>query len=297
VSDKRTSLAEAVGALADGMTVGIGGWGSRRKPMAAVRAMIRAGLRDLTVVSFGGPDVGLLCAAGCVTKVVYGFVTLDSVPLDPHFRAARQSGALAVSEVDEGMLYLGLLAAAQRLPFLPTRAGLGSDVLRHNPGIRTVRSPYPTPEAPDGEELVAMPALPLDAAFVHVNRADIHGNGQVLGPDPFFDDVLLGAASYRVVTAEEVVAPGALVEHGPLLSIVVNRLQTDAVVATPAGAHFTSCPPDYPRDEPFLLHYAASAEPGAWEAFAQRFVHVDDDEYRRSVASWHAEHPQARVDR
>ena len=66
-------------------------------------------------------------------------------------------------EVDEGMFYLGLLAAAQRLPFLPTRAGLGSDVLRVNPELRTVRSPYG-----DGEELVAMPALVLDAAFVHL---------------------------------------------------------------------------------------------------------------------------------
>ena len=90
-------------------------------------------------------------------------------------------------EVDEGMFYLGLLAASQRLPFLPTRAGLGSDVMRVNPELRTVRSPYE-----DGEELVAMPALRLDAAFVHVNRADTHGNGQMLGPDPFFDELFWG---------------------------------------------------------------------------------------------------------
>ena len=74
-------------------------------------------------MSYGGPDVGLLCAAGKVRRVVFGFVTLDSIPLDPHFRAARQSGAIEATEIDEGMFYLGLLAAAQRLPFLPTRAG------------------------------------------------------------------------------------------------------------------------------------------------------------------------------
>lgn len=289
MTDKRTTLDEAVGELADGMTVGIGGWGSRRKPMAAVRAMIRAGLRDLTVVSYGGPDVGLLCAAGCVAKVVFGFVTLDSVALDPHFRAARQAGVPATMEVDEGMLYLGLLAAAQRVPFLPTRAGLGSDVLRCNPDLRTVRSPYPSPGAPEGEELVAMPGLALDAAVVHVNRADTHGNGQVLGPDPYFDDVFLGAARHRVVTAEQVVAPGELADHGPLSSVVVNRLQTDAVVAAPFGAHFTSCPPDHGRDEAFLRHYAASAKPGAWGPFAERFVAVDEDGYRAAVEAWHAE--------
>ncbi|HLN43063.1 MAG TPA: CoA-transferase, partial [Acidimicrobiales bacterium] len=71
MSDKRSTVDEMVGELHDGMTVGIGGWGSRRKPMAAVRAILRAGTRDLTVVSYGGPDVGVLCAAGRVRKVVY----------------------------------------------------------------------------------------------------------------------------------------------------------------------------------------------------------------------------------
>ena len=141
-------------------------------------------------------------------------------------------------EVDEGMFYLGLLAASQRLPFLPTRAGLGSDVLRVNPGLRTVRSPYE-----DDEELVAMPALALDAAFVHVNRADTHGNGQVLGPDPFFDELFLGAAARRFVTAEKVVEPGRLLDEGPIQTVTISRLMTDAVAEVPGGAHFTACPP------------------------------------------------------
>src|SRR5579872_49561 len=102
--------------LADGMTIGIGGWGSRRKPMSLVRAVLRSGLRDLTIVSYGGPDVGLLCAAGKVKRLLYGFVSLDSIPLEPHFRAARESGAVDVTEYDEGMLQWALYAAALRLP-------------------------------------------------------------------------------------------------------------------------------------------------------------------------------------
>ena len=137
------------------MTIGIGGWGSRRKPMALVRALAASDLTDLTIVSYGGPDVGLLVAAGKVRRVVTGFVSLDSIPLEPHFRLARQRGAIELTELDEGMLHWGLLAAAHRLPFLPMRAGLGSDVLRVNPELRTVRSPYA-----DGEEFVAVPALP-----------------------------------------------------------------------------------------------------------------------------------------
>src|SRR5215471_8504312 len=163
------------------MTIGVGGWGSRRKPMALVRALCRSSVKDLRVVSYGGPDVGLLCRAGKVREVVYAFVSLDSIALEPHFRNARQSGAVRTTELDEGMFLLGLQAAAWRVPFLPTRVGLGSDVMTLNRELRTVRSPYD-----DGEEFVAMPALELDVALVHMNRADAHGNASYLGPDPYF---------------------------------------------------------------------------------------------------------------
>src|SRR5437879_10343646 len=160
------------------MTVGIGGWGSRRKPMALVRALLRSPVKDLRLVSYGGPDVGMLCRAGKVREVVYAFVSLDTIALEPHFRNARQSGAVTTTELDEGMFLLGLQAAAWRVPFLPTRVGLGSDVVERQPEIRLVTSPYD-----DGEQLVAMPALKLDVALLHQNRADATGNAPVLGPD------------------------------------------------------------------------------------------------------------------
>jgi acyl CoA:acetate/3-ketoacid CoA transferase alpha subunit len=285
VADKRITLDDLVGELRDGMTIGLGGWGSRRKPMAAVRAILRSDLSDLTLVAYGGPDVGLLCAAGKVTKVVFSFVTLDSIPIDPHFRAARQGGAIEAMEIDEGMFYLGLLAAAQRLPFLPTRAGLGSDVLRVNPGLRTVTSPYD-----DREQLVAVPALRLDAAIVHVNRADAAGSGQILGPDPFFDEVLLGAADRRYVTTEQLVATDELLDAGPLQTLCISRLLTDGVAEAPGGAHFTACVPDYPRDEAFQRAYAlAAADDDAWSSFRQRFLEVGEDGYQAAVRELVAE--------
>src|SRR5947209_17937925 len=176
MADKRMTEAEVVAELRSGMTIGIGGWGSRRKPMSLVRAIARSSLRELTIVSYGGPDVGILCATGKVKKVVYGFVSLDSIPLEPHFRAARQAGAIEVTELDEGMLQWGLRAAAYRLPFLPCRAGLRSAVMEANAELRTVVSPYD-----DGEELVAMPALRLDVALVHASRADLRRNGPDVG--------------------------------------------------------------------------------------------------------------------
>jgi glutaconate CoA-transferase, subunit A len=279
MADKRTTEECVVAQLESGMTIGIGGWGSRRKPMSIVRAILRSSLRDLTVVSYGGPDVGLLCAAGKIKKLVFGFVSLDSIPLEPHFRAARQRAEFEVMEFDEGMLQWGLYAASLRLPFLPTRAGLGSDVLTHAPGLRTIKSPYD-----DGEELVAMPAIRLDAAIVHVNRADAAGNGQVLGPDPYFDDLYLGAAAKRFLSCEKVVPTDELLAGGGLSTLRIHRGLVDAVVEAPLGAHFTSCEPDYDRDETFQKEYAASAaDPAAWAAFRARYLEGTEADYRAAV--------------
>ena len=279
MNGKVLSPDDVAGELRSGMTIGIGGWGSRRKPMALVRAILRSGLTDLTIVSYGGPDVGLLMAAGRVRRVVCGFVTLDTIPLEPHFRLGRQAGTVELTELDEGMMHWGLLAAAHRLPFLPIRAGLGSDVLRVNPDLRTVRSPYA-----DGEELTAMPALRLDAALIHLNRADPHGNGQYLGPDPYFDDLFCQAADRSFVSCERIVATPDLLASGPVQSLLVNRTMIDGVVEAPGGAHFTSCVPDYARDEAFQAEYARSAaSPQAWERFRADYLSGDEAAYQEAV--------------
>jgi acyl CoA:acetate/3-ketoacid CoA transferase alpha subunit len=245
--------------------------------MSLVRAIARSPLKDLTLVSYGGPDVGLLCAVGKVKRVIFGFVTLDSIPLEPHFRRARESGAIEATEYDEGMFYLGLLAAAWRVPFLPTRAGLGSDVLTVNPTLRTVRSPY------GEEEVLAVPPLKLDAAVVHMNRADARGNAQFLGPDPYFDDLFLMAADKRFVSCERIVATEDFLKEGPVQSLRINRSMVDGVVEAPRGAHFTSCEPDYARDEAFQKEYAGATEAHTWDAFRMRYVDVDEASYHDAV--------------
>ena len=279
--DKRCTIDDVVGELRDGMTIGIGGWGSRRKPMALVRALCRSDVKDLTVVSYGGPDVGLLCATGKVRKVVFAFVSLDSIALEPHFRNAMQAGAVDTLQLDEGMFLLGLQAAAWRVPFLPTRVGLGSDIVAKQAEIRTVTSPYE-----DGEELVAMPAVPLDVALVHQNRADAAGNAQFLGPDLYFDDLMCQAATWSFVSSERIVDTSDLPKEGSHHTVRISRLWTDGVVETPNGAHFTSCVPDYERDEAFQRGYVASAKsPEAWNEWRAAWLDLDEDSYQRKLAT------------
>lgn len=272
--DKRASIDEAIDLLEHGMTVGIGGWGPRRKPMSLIRAILRRGVRDLTVVAYGGPEIGMLLAAGAVRKLVYGFVSLDAIPLEPYFRKHREAGGLEVLELDEGMLQWGLKAAALRLPFLPTRVGLGTDVFA-NGGFRTVTSPYS-----DGEVLLAMPAIPLDLALIHVHRADRFGNVQALGPDTYYDEWFAKAAKKAIVSAEEVVERLDESYPGDAAANIFERCFVTKVVEAPCGAHPTSMPPSYGWDMAALKSYVASAaEEDGWARYREDVIGADEASY------------------
>lgn len=285
MTDKRMSATQAVAQLKDGMTLGIGGWGPRRKPMALVREILRSPLKDLTVVAYGGPDVGMLCAAGKVRKVVFAFVTLDFIPLEPYFRLARQHGAVETMEVDEGMFLLGLKAAAMHVPFIPTRVGLGTDVLKVNPTIHLVDSPY------DERQWVAMPALPLDAALLHVDRADMSGVCQVKGPDLYMDDQFARAAKATYVSCDKLV-DGSYFEQGEEARYVPwERSETTGVVPIPCGAHPSSSAPHYGFDVEHFKAYAASAKQAdGWQQYFERYVACGEQVYLERVGGEAAVH-------
>jgi len=132
-----------------------------------------------------------------------------------------------------------------------------------NPGLKTVTSPY------GGEELVAMPALKLDVAIVHMNRGDARGNGQYLGPDPYFDDWFSMAADKAYMSCEKLELDG----EAAIQTRLLNRTMIDGVVEAPGGAWFTECLPDYPRDEALQREYAATAkDPEAWKQFVEAYL-------------------------
>lgn len=291
--NKTTSLQQFADQLEDGMTIGIGGWGPRRKPMALIRQILRSDLRDLTVVAYGGPEIGMLCAAGKVSRLIYGFVSLDFIPVEPFFRQARQRGGIVANELDEGMLQLGLRAAAERLPFLPTRVGLGTHVMAANPHLRTVVSPYA-----DGERLLAMPAIALDVALIHVTRADVLGNSQTEGPDPYFDALFAGAAKRTYISAETIV--DRLDRHHPqgARQNLFPRYCVTGVVETPLGAHPTAAHGCYGWDAEHLRAYAALAtEDDGWARYLDRYVGSDEAGYcdRVGGADRIASLPQAAI--
>lgn len=277
--NKVMTVDEIVAELRDGMSIGLGGWATRRKPMALVRAIARSSLKDLTVIAgYGGPDVGLLAATGKIRKLIFSFVTLDHIPLDPHYRAAREKGAFQVWEVDEGMFHWGLRAAAMKLPFLPTRVGIGTDVI-NQPGFKMITSPYQ-----DEEELVAMPPITPDVALIHAHRSDDRGNILNLSVDPIFDELLVRASERSYVTVEKIVSTAALDMKNNSRFNLVERTLITGVAEVAFGAHPTSGSPDYEIDLDHLRLYSKSARSvEQWDDYKNNFIDVDEASYLSAV--------------
>ncbi|MDP5209264.1 CoA transferase subunit A [Microbulbifer sp. 2205BS26-8] len=277
---KLISHLQAINNIESGMTIGIGGWGPRRKPMALIRELLRSEVRDLTVVSFGGADVGMLCAAGKVKKLVFAFVSLDFIPLEPYFRQARQKAEIDVMEVDEGLMVLGLRAAAMGAPFIPTEVGLGTDVIRRNKDIKLIDSPYD-----DSKEWVAMPALNLDVSLLHVDRADQRGVCQIKGPDHYMDDLFARAAKKTLVSCDELVDTNFFHQNPEEARYVFwERSVTSHVVHSPFGAHPSSCNPLYGIDVRVFREYAASAKrKDGWNQYFKDYISVKESVYLEKV--------------
>ena len=283
MANKLMTAKDVVASIKDGMTIGIGGWGPRRKPMALVRELLRSDVKDLTVVAYGGADVGMLCAAGKVKKLIFAFVSLDFIPLEPYFRKARQNGAIEVMEIDEGHMVLGLKAAGMRIPYIPTRVGLGTDVIKHNSNIKLVDSPY------DNKEWVAMPAINLDVALLHVDRADSRGVCQIAGPDIYMDDLFARAATNTFVSCDELVESSTFESADAARLVFWERSETTGVVHLPGGAHPTSCAPLYGFDVKHFKEYVASSkEESGWSEYQQKYVQYTEQEYLEKVGGMDA---------
>jgi len=259
----------ALSVIRDGCVVGVGGALTAGHPMALVRQLIRSGARDLTIVSpTAGLDVDLLIACGRVRKVVCAYLGAEGVaPVGPAFRAAVQGGEVEFWEGDEAHCVLALRAAAQGLPFLPWRGGVGTDIGNINPELVTFRDPI------RGETLLAVPARPLDVALIAAERADPYGNVQFAGV-PYLDRLLADASRHVVVQVERVVANEAI-RQTRADTVFWN---STTIVLAPWGTHpFSAWALD--ADTEHLRHYVAAVNakakrnyPAPLQAYLDRYV-------------------------
>jgi glutaconate CoA-transferase subunit A len=256
--------------LRDGMTVALGGLATASHPMVAVRHMIRRGLRDLTVIGspVGGLDVDLLIGAGCVRKVICPYVGAEALaPIGPFFRAAAEHGTIEIWECDEGQYYTGLQAAAQMLPFLPCRGGVGTSFPELNPDLKPFRDPV------RGETLLAVPAISPDLALLHAASSDPFGNVQFAGTG-YADRLLWRAADRTLVQVERIISNEEIRQRPERTALLAS-----AVLKAPWGAHPFSSPGFYLADREHIAELVEAGRALArrgdgqpFEAYLDRYV-------------------------
>jgi glutaconate CoA-transferase, subunit A len=270
---------QAAALLADGQTVALGGWTFYNTPMAVIRAVIRARVGGLRLVSSPGaigPD--LLIAAGCLTELATPFITMEQFGLAPAFRAAVAGGALTVSEIDGPALAASLRAAADDLPFGLIH-NLGTDLPHVNP---TMYRPF-RHEYADGEDLYAVPAVVPDVALIHAQRGDAYGNLQYLGAT-FFDQLIARAARVVIAQVDELVSSEQLTDRPR--STKIPGFQVQAVVPVERGCHPCGSQGHYQADIGHLQNYARLAvDEAGRRKYLDQFVLgcADETAYQRAL--------------
>lgn len=264
--------AAALDWLESGMTIAIG----QPTPMALVRGIIRRGLTGLTVID-AGFSLDLLIAAGCVRKVVsyYAGGGFGS-PVTPMFRRAAERGEIEVWECEEGILCAGLQAAAQSLPFLPWRGGLGTSLPEVNPDLKVFNDPI------SGQPLIAVPPIKPDVAILHAAHSDAYGNVQHLGGPGWLDLFLYRAADRTIVQVEKIIS-NEEVRAAPEKTTIAGA---DAIMRAPFGAHPFYSRGYYVQDNEHLREYndaaaAAREDRGALDRYLTRYCKTPStlDEY------------------
>jgi glutaconate CoA-transferase, subunit A len=257
---KLCSMEDAAALVPDGGTLALGGLLMSAAPMDFVRAVARRGARDLEVVAIvAGLSVDWLVAAGCVRRVVTGLVSLEGFGLAPAFRHAAETGAIEVEEWSEHTLICALQAGAAGLPFVPTKAGLGTDM----PALHPDRTW--TVEDPAGPFLACGPIRP-DVAVVHAHEADAAGNARVDPKLVWMDAELVKAARTVVVTAERIVDTDRF--RAEPHRTTYPGYAVDRVVEAPLGAYPTASFPRHGYDGAFVRDYLAAArDPAAFAGF------------------------------
>jgi glutaconate CoA-transferase, subunit A len=225
--------------------------------MAAVRWLIRRGVRDLKLI--GVPQAGLqadmLIGAGCVAVIETSAVSLDEYGQAPRFREAVESGRVAIRDSTCPAIHAGLQAAEKGVPFMPLRGILGSDVQAHRVDWRVIENPFA-----ESDPILLLPAIQPDVALFHSALADRGGNVWIGVRRELM--TMAHAARKTLVTVETITDEDLLADDRTAAG-TIPALYVTAVAEARRGAWPLGLRGCYPADHAHLRIYAelaASAE-------------------------------------
>jgi len=258
--DKTLAPAEAVRRfVADGDYVSFDFSSYTRGPLGLIREIIRQGRRDLWYCAkFTLMESALLVAAGACSRIDVGFMGLGE-----SLNRAVEEGRVKVSEWTNGTLTLRHLAGGMGVPFLPTRALLGSDTLKYS-GAMVVNDPF------GGKPIVLVPALNPDVGLVHVHQADAYGNARCFGPG--VSPLETAMASRKVIiSADEIIDPEEIRKDPAKTTIPYYMV--DAVVPAPFGAYPGGVQGLYEMDFEHFAEYMGLEREGRLAEYLDKYVY------------------------
>lgn len=283
-SEKIMNLETAVSRfVTNGSQLAIGGFTVTRNPMAAIYEIIRQKIRDLHLVCHSnGQGLDILIGAGCVKRVEIAYGGNGRyAPTCICFRRAVERGDIEFEDYSNYQMSLRFLAGALGLPFMSTKSGLGSDILRlegfspitrQEPGVaRKKYSILQNPFSEKRDEIVLVPALTPDVSLLHVQYAGESGTIRIKGLT-FVDVEQAKAAEHVIVTCEKIV-PESFLRSDPDQNTLPSFF-VDAIVEVPFGAHPTGCFGFYDYDPKHLSLYRRLArEDRSFEKYLEEWVY------------------------
>ena len=281
----------------DGAQVALGGFTINRNPMAIAYEIARQRVRELHVVAHSnGQALDTLVGAGCVARIEIAYGGNGRfAPTCIRFRRAVERGEIVVEDYSNYQMALRFLAGALNVPFIPTKSGLHTDLVRRHGFSAAYRAAADLPEQKlvampdpfdgDGDDVVLLPALKPDVAIVHAQTVGDDGTVRIKGLT-FADLEQAKSARAVIVTCEEIV-PAAELRVDPDQNALPPFL-VDAVVHAPFGAHPTACRYFYDYDPTFLNDYKRLArDDGEYAAWLDKWVYgpADYDDYLAAVGA------------
>lgn len=273
LADKVMSEREAVARfIHDGDYLATELYGTVRCPMSLAREVVRQNKRELRVAGQGVLELDLWFAAGLIKKIDLTYVGLEVYGVSNAMRRAVESGCTKTVEWSNGALSWRFKAAAMGVPFIPVRTMLGSDTFSHS-AAKAIQDPF------SGQIVCLLPALIVDAALIHVHRADRFGNAQIDGISGFAFE-LARACKRLIISAEEIV-PTEVIRRAPERTLIPYYL-VDAVVPAPYGSHPGEMAGIYERDEKLIREWVeASKTADTATAYLGKYIYgiADHDAY------------------
>ena len=274
--NKVMDAAEAVRRfVADGDYVSFDFSSFTRGPACMIREIIRQRRKDLWYsAKFTLMESTLLAAGGCLRGLDAGFMGLGN-----YLGRMVVDGRLKVCEWSNGTLTLRHMAGAMGVPFLPTRALLGSDTLKYS-GAKVVEDPF------TGGRIALVPAVNPEVGLVHVHQCDVYGNARCFGPGVSPLETAM-ASKKTIITTEEIISTDDIRKDPGKTTI--PYFVVDAVVYAPYGAHPGGVQGMYEMDQEHFLEWIAAEREGKMEAYLEKYVysvasHTDYLEKRVGVA-------------